>query len=141
MLGIQRTELHFYPQKANEMDYLGQRCIECGTPISGRSDRKYCCDRCKNKHHNKERDLPWRQYHNRVIRILDCNYEILKRLSDMGIRNIDIAELRVLKFNFEYFTSFTMSGRRKRFTCYEMAYEVSGGRIINICSLLHADLF
>ena len=55
------------------------RCLECGTPIKGRKDKKFCSLGCKNSYNN-------RIYHNRkqardaVVEQLYRNYNILEGL-------------------------------------------------------------
>ena len=53
------------------------RCLECGDKISyGRSDKKFCCEDCKNRHHNhKVRSS--RSVKRRVVSALERNYDIL----------------------------------------------------------------
>ena len=115
------------------------RCLQCGTPIvamTGRQDRKFCCQDCKNRWHNSHRAVARRRYHDTVSRILENNNTILRHLLTMGVTSIDRVTMKALSFNFEYSTSYCKLGRRQHYTCFEIHYDLTPSRIINIESVL-----
>lgn len=114
-------------------------CLQCGSPIipmTGRQDRKFCCQDCKNRWHNIHRTTARRRYHDRVSRILENNNTILRHLLTMGITSIDRRTLRELSFNFEFATSYCKLGRRQHYTCFEIHYDLTPSRLINLESAL-----
>lgn len=115
------------------------RCLNCGAPITsatGRPDRKFCCRDCKNAFHNANRKITVQHYHDRVFRLLENNYGILKHLLAMGVTSIDRRTLRELNFNHEFSTSYCKLGRRHHYTCFEIHYDITPTRAINIENIL-----
>ena len=62
-----------WPQNRNAMaeyrlikNFAGvETCLECGAIFYGRSNRKFCCDACKNKYHNRH----FQDIRNRKLRV------------------------------------------------------------------------
>ena len=68
----------------NEQKHEEERvCLNCGKPISGRADKRFCCSRCKNEWNNSLNG-PARHRRNRVLGILDKNYQVLKMVLESG---------------------------------------------------------
>ena len=124
-----------------QMEDRVPRCLFCGEPIPlGRPDRKFCSLECKNAFHNSHRKVSTNHYHDRVVRILENNYYILKHLLAMGITSIDRRTLRELHFNQEYTTSYSKIGHRHHYTCFEIHYDITPTRAINIENILENQL-
>lgn len=114
-------------------------CLQCGAPMipmTGRQDRKFCCQDCKNRWHNTHRNAARSKYHQRVSRILENNNAILRHLLSLGVTSLDRPTLRDLSFNFEYATSYCKLGRRHHYTCYEIHYDLTPSRLINLESAI-----
>lgn len=109
------------------------RCIQCGNEIvSGRPDRKFCCEKCKNRYHNRQR-YPLRQgLETAVLRVLDKNHAILDRLYKMGVTSIDLITLSNLEFDPHFVTSYRRAGRRQVFAVFDMQYELTSARLKNL---------
>lgn len=78
------------------------KCIECGESFSGRSDKKFCSDGCRNIHNNKKnRDLTnlMRNINNRLRK----NYRILCELNQ-GKTKTSRNKLLAKGFDFSYIT-------------------------------------
>ena len=105
------------------------RCIQCGNEIvSGRPDRKFCCDKCKNLYHNRKR-YPLRQgLETAVLRVLDKNHAILDRLYKLGVTSID----RITLSNLEFDPHFVTSYRRAVFAVFDMQFELTSARLKNL---------
>ncbi|MBO4585071.1 MAG: hypothetical protein J5675_00510 [Bacteroidales bacterium] len=119
------------------------KCLQCGDPIlpdSGRQDRKFCCQECKNRWHNANRAYVNKRYHTKVSQILENNNRILRHLLTMGVTSIDKRTLRELCFNFEYSTSYYKLGHRQHYACFEIQYDLTPSKIINIESVLPSEL-
>ena len=93
-----------------------ETCLECGAIFYGRSNRKFCCDACKNKYHNRHfQDIRNRKL--RVKSVLEKNYKILSGLLHENRLSVDFAELSLLGYNPE---------------CYDIMFMISAERIYNI---------
>ena len=136
--------LRMYPQSLEKCETMkkydetspGERvCLECGDRIGyGRSDRKFCCDACKNRFHNRHA-MSSRRYRQKVCLALDRNYDILESLRKTSIRSIGMADLENMGFNRNYFTSYVKRSTREMFMCYDIKYSVFHGKVVTISKL------
>ena len=81
-----------------------KKCLECGTVIIGRVDKKFCSDYCRNTYNNKvntESKNLIRNTNNRLKK----NYKILTELNVSGKTKITRSRLNNQNFDFNYFTS------------------------------------
>lgn len=81
-----------------------KRCLECGDPFKGRSDKKFCSDYCRNSYNNKvNRDSKnlIRNTNNRLKK----NYKILTELNASGKTKILKNSLIDKNFDFKLFTT------------------------------------
>ena len=117
-------------------------CIECGREIlSGRADRKFCSDLCKNKWHNKRRYPCREELEGDILRILDSNHTILVRLIKMGITTLDLVSLVHLGYNMHYITSYRKYGRRQICTCFDIQYELTNSRIKELRPMITGEAY
>ena len=112
------------------------RCLECGESIhyGSRIDRKFCCDKCKDSYHNKNK-LINRKHIQRTNRILEKNHRILRTLHENKVIEIEINELKVLGYNMDYVTSYCKRGYKTILCCYDMQFIFSGSRLKNLTKL------
>lgn len=78
-------------------------CLECGTKIIGRSDKKFCSDACRNAYNNalnKDSKNLVRNINNRLRK----NYRILEKLNAKDKTKVKREHLVKEGFYFEYFT-------------------------------------
>ena len=97
-------------------------CLECGSKISGRADKKFCSDQCRVSYNNKlNRDET--AYMNNVTNILRKNRRVLLELNITGKTKVSRDKLNDKGFDFNYFTSQykTKDGTIYNF-CYEQGY-------------------
>lgn len=86
------------------MDEVRRVCPNCGGSVTGRTDKRFCCDECRTMFHN-------RLYRNkrkeidRIDRILKKNRSIIERLYNSGERKVTVRRLYRMGFNFRYITS------------------------------------
>ncbi len=115
-------------------------CLECGNVIRyGRTDKKFCCDKCKNKHNNLLAKAS-RSFRTKVLKTLDQNYGILENLLRSGTDSADLTELLSLGFAPAMVTSYTKARKSGIFTCYDIKYRLTETRICSITRLhLHPD--
>lgn len=100
-----------------------KQCLFCGDKISGRTDKKFCNDYCRNAYNNqlKSANTPLvRNINNALIknrRILEAalgEEEMVKTLRE---------KLQQQGFNFKYFThNYTNKKGNVYFFCYEYGY-------------------
>jgi hypothetical protein len=100
-----------------------RRCLECGTVIKGRIDKKFCDDACRNNYNNKHGSSKSELFQ-RVNRSLMRNRRILEQLLDSDDKmRVHEGTLSSQGFNFNYLTHIveTPHGSRYYF-CYEYGY-------------------
>lgn len=111
-----------------------QKCLQCGNDMGyGRSDRKFCCEVCKNRYNNNRRYVHI-AFKEKVNRNLEKNYSLLNSLVKMGIDQIPLAEAQSMGFNPHLVTAITRIGRRPtyHYSCYDISFKISESRIFNI---------
>lgn len=76
-------------------------CLNCAEPIkSGRSDKKFCDDRCKDEYYNRIKTSEHKEI-KKIDHILKRNRRILKKLFDPGKEKLISREI-FLKAGFEF---------------------------------------
>jgi len=102
-------------------------CLDCGTRLMGRADKKFCNDQCRNNYHNKE-NREDSVFVRNINTILRRNRNVLKKLNPTGKSKVKKQELETHSFNFKYFTNLykTKDGRIYYFV-YEHGYIDLGG--------------
>lgn len=110
-------------------------CLECGDQIRyGRSDKKFCCEDCKIKHYNN-RMKATRSFKNKVISIINRNYEVLDALLRDGVDSADLVDLMTMGFVPGVVTSYKRTGKHDMFTCYDIKYIMTGTRIYSLMKI------
>lgn len=100
-----------------------KNCLECQKPLLGRTDKKFCDDGCRNTFNNR-RNSETNTMVRSVNSLLKKNRSILQQLlPESGKMSVSEKTLKILGFNFDYFTSIydTKKGNTYRF-CYEYGY-------------------
>jgi hypothetical protein len=109
---------------------MKKQCLECNESISGRADKKFCSDACRNAYNNRfNKDAT--NYIRNVNNTLRKNRRILNELNPNGKAKLDRAELIQHGFNFSYFTSVyqTKTGNLYKY-CYDEGYlELEDGKV------------
>ena len=97
-------------------------CLECGEPIVGRADKKFCDDSCRSNYHNKTREDSVDLIRN-VNYKLRKNRKILEELNPKGKSKTTAKALLKRGFDFSYVTSYytTKAGKTYYFV-YEQGY-------------------
>ena len=102
---------------------LERKCLECGTAIRGRVDKKFCSDYCRNAYNNKlnkdSKNLV-RNINNRLRK----NYRILDSFSlKDGKTRTTKTRLLDKGFDFEYITNlYTTKKGTTYFFVYDLGY-------------------
>ena len=99
-----------------------KNCLECGTPMVGRSDKKFCSDQCRSMNHNRF-NSDTNRYVRSVNNVLRKNRRILGDLHAGGKVRVSADRLRERGFDFRYHTG---TSRTKDgviyYYCYEQGY-------------------
>jgi predicted nucleic acid-binding Zn ribbon protein len=101
-----------------------QICLECDEKISGRSDKKFCSDGCRNAYNNrqnKDNTNLMRNINNRLRK----NYRILLNANEEGKTKISQQKLLSLGFDFNFITQIVIykNGSEYRFI-YDQGYKI-----------------
>ena len=97
-------------------------CIECGQKITGRVDKKFCSDLCRNAYNNS-RSRDKNNLMRKVNRILRKNRSILEGHNPKGMGKVSKAKLLKEGFDFSYYTNvYTTKAGKQYFFCYEQGY-------------------
>lgn len=107
------------------------RCLQCGAPIHGRPDKKFCDAVCRNAYHNREAGTQ-RRYRNFVLESMEVNYAILKETLSEGRRGIALDEAAGRGFNPDVITGFNRKYRKIDYYVFDIAYNRSDSGIVNI---------
>ncbi|GAB1417575.1 hypothetical protein MASR2M12_03400 [Bacteroidales bacterium] len=97
-------------------------CLECGEPLMGRADKKFCNDQCRSAHYQKSQadSAPLMRSINNQLR---KNRMILAKLNPDGKTRIKKSILEKEGFQFKYFTStYTTRDNRTYFFVYDQGY-------------------
>ena len=99
-----------------------RKCLECGEPLRGRADQKFCNDLCRNAYNNKKLGKAT-NYMRKVNRILKQNHAIL---CDLNPDEKSITFRSVLEkqgFQFDYHTHvYTTRNGRVYYFIYDQGY-------------------
>lgn len=118
-----------YKLKLNDEDNC---CLECGSSLTGRKDKKFCSLICKNAYNNR-RISRIRQYRSDIMARLSRNYEILESLLNEKVSSAPLEALKTLGFDDSCITGHN-SGHRKHeeCCCFDIAYYRSCSKIFGL---------
>ncbi len=106
-------------------------CLECGTPLKGRIDQKFCNDSCRNAYNNKKLSGST-NFMRKINRILKQNHAILEELNPEEKTTAFKSTLEKRGFDFNFFTSiYTTKTNRVYYFVYDQGYsEVENNKFI-----------
>jgi hypothetical protein len=111
-------------------------CLDCGSSLTGRKDRKFCSDSCRiNYHNNKTQEVS--PLIRKINILLKKNRSVLERLYNDGIREISMDQLQMNGYQpgWSTYTS-TDFAEPKILFCYEFGLIVLGSNQYKIvCSV------
>jgi predicted nucleic acid-binding Zn ribbon protein len=101
---------------------MKKKCLECGEPLNGRVDKKFCSDYCRNTYNNKvnkESKNLIRNVNNRLRK----NHKLLSDLNISGKTKVTRTKLLDGNFDFSYFTSiYTTKTGNTYYYIYDQGY-------------------
>jgi hypothetical protein len=99
-----------------------RKCLECKELITGRSDKKFCSDQCRNLYNNRQNSDSTNLVRN-INNSLRKNRRVLQELNPTDKAKVHKDKMLEKGFNFNFFTSIykTKKGATYYF-CYEYGY-------------------
>ncbi len=79
-------------------------CLNCQEKLTGRSDKKFCTEACKNDFNNRASGARKRTAGTEFFSSMSKNREVLAGLFANGIREINAHDLECFGFNFKSIT-------------------------------------
>lgn len=92
-------------------------CLECGTRLMGRIDKKFCNDQCRSVYNNRENRISG-DYFRKVNTILRKNRKILEKLMVGEKSKTTKEKLLINGFNFYYYTNIYSTQQGKTITLF-----------------------
>lgn len=106
-------------------------CLECGEPVYGRSDKKFCSDNCRNRWHGHLR-YAREKIQAREMQILARNYSILESMLCLTGGKCPFSTLEEMGFKKEYVTRVIKKGKHLEYRCFDFAYNMGAGKLFNL---------
>lgn len=121
--------------KYKEHERMTPACLECGDKIRyGRSDKKFCCEDCKNRYYN-EKAREGRRYRRKVMSQLSRNYEILEKLYRAGVTSMPLSDLHGMGFIPSVATAYNKVRCHDEYRCFDIKYFMTSTRIFSISKI------
>jgi len=106
------------------MSRADKTCVQCGTAIVGRADKRFCTNQCRAAYSNKRREADaGERFMREINNKLRHNRFVLQRASPEGKTTLRRDVLLQAGFDFKYFTHLyrTKQGNTYYF-CYDYGY-------------------
>ena len=101
---------------------MKKQCLDCGEPIRGRADKKFCSDQCRNNYNNQLHSNAT-NYMRNINNILRKNRRILSELNPGDKTSVHKDRLTDKGFNFNYHTNvYTTKKGHVYYFCYEHGF-------------------
>jgi hypothetical protein len=99
-----------------------RECPECGEKLTGRIDKKFCSDMCRNSFNNKQNSDS-----NNFVRNVNNSLRKNRRILEQSLQGekTTIARQKLVEkgFNFNFYTNHTVTKNNHRYHfCYEYGY-------------------
>lgn len=109
-----------------------EKCLNCGTPLYGRPDKKYCSDKCKNSYHYgmvAERE----KFQRKILAQIHRNYEILDAVLSAGKDSIERDFAEEKGFRCTCITGIHKKRNRSdEYSLFDIRYKISPDSIYGI---------
>jgi len=106
------------------MEIQPKKCLACGKPVRGRSDKKFCDDYCRNVYNNQAKSVGSSLIRN-INNTLKKNRNLLASLltQKQATAKVNRQKLAGLGFQFRYFThQYTTKKGATYLFCYDHGY-------------------
>ncbi len=99
-----------------------KKCLECKETITGRIDKKFCSDQCRNTYNNRLNSDSTNHVRN-INNILRKNRRILQELNPDDKARVHKDKLLEKGFHFGYYTNMLLTKKGTTYYfCYEYGY-------------------
>ena len=99
-----------------------RKCLDCGELLSGRTDKKFCSDLCRNNYNNKL-NADSTNYVRNVNNILRRNRRVIEELAPEDKAKVHKNKMLEKGFDFTYFTNIHHTKNNTTYQyCYEYGY-------------------
>ena len=105
----------------NNVYNISTGCLECTKKLTGRFDKKFCDDYCRNTYNNKVKRISERG----IISVnskIRKNRTILKTLCPSGKATVRKEVMVAMGYDFNYFSSIYHTKRGVYYLCYEFGF-------------------
>ncbi len=107
-------------------------CLQCGSQIYGRKDKRFCTTLCKNNYNNYRKSLNRSPRQNKKEK-LSKNHRILEMLISERIKNISLSVVELLGFDLDYSSAIIRDTNGKKiYKCLNIQYRLSKRRVYDI---------
>lgn len=114
------------------IETVEKRCLYCNNPLSGRTDKIFCDDRCRNNYYYKV-NAEHKEYIRNINKILLKNRGILKAVNPSGRTSVSRQYLENLGFDFTHFTGTHTTKRGRLYhLVYDHAYNIDEQGRVNL---------
>lgn len=111
---------------------MSATCLACGKALySGRNDKKFCNEQCKNSYHNNQR-TGYTFIRKATSAQIKNNYKILTKILRQGIGSIKIDKAMELGFQPKTMTRSECHPNGWVYYCYDIAYRFDEKFIFDI---------
>jgi len=97
------------------------KCMKCGKPLSGRTDKKFCDAYCRNAYNNQHKSID-EQFISLVNSRIRHNRRILKTLSPEGKATIRKEVLDQMGYDYRYFSGIFKTKANLYYLVYDYAF-------------------
>ena len=99
-------------------------CQQCGSQLTGRSDKRFCSDQCRTMTHNvRKKGDESEALMRHINQVLRRNRNILRQASPNGKTTLRRAVLEISGFDFRYFTHLYRTKQGNTYyLCYDYGY-------------------
>lgn len=109
-----------------------RHCLECGEPLYGRTDKKFCTNSCRNRWHGEARSRHNSTY-TKTIGTLQRNYNILEQMFKLKASGCPMKELLEMGFHPEFVTHQVQKiGKHLEYRCFDFIYNLSERKLFNL---------
>jgi predicted nucleic acid-binding Zn ribbon protein len=99
-----------------------RKCPVCGSPLTGRIDKKYCSDQCRHISNNKIKHATQRTAME-INKTLGKNRSILKKLCPTGKTSVRKELLVAMGYDVTVFSSLFLTNRKNvYYLCYDYGF-------------------
>jgi hypothetical protein len=109
---------------------MEKTCLTCGEKLTGRADKKYCNDACKNEFHNQQNSQR-STVEKQQWSLARKNRGILSGILASGMAEIGVTDLERFGFNFEGLTGLKRQGKGIFLLyCFEFMLKLRGNACV-----------